>query len=192
MKRRGVVRALFALAAVCLLADASYTEAKAWLAQELLERAWSRVESGETDAKPWPWADTAPVARLSVERLGIARIVLKGDSGRNLAFGPAWSEASALPGAQGLSVISGHRDTHFAFLRLLHNGDEVLIERAGVTTRYEVGAGRIVDARTTRLAPSDARDTLLLVTCYPFDSLVPGGPLRYVIEAHRSQPLAYR
>jgi len=27
-------------------------------------------------------------------------------------------------------------------------------------------------------------DTLLLVTCYPFDSMDAGGPLRYVVEAH--------
>ena len=44
--------------------------------------------------------------------------VLRGDSGRTLAFGPAWNEGSAAPG-HGTAIISGHRDTHFAFLHQL-------------------------------------------------------------------------
>jgi len=32
-------------------------------------------------------------------------------------------------------------------------------------------------------------DRLTLVTCYPFDSPVPGGPLRYVVVATRADAL---
>jgi sortase A len=33
-------------------------------------------------------------------------------------------------------------------------------------------------------------DSLQLVTCYPFDSLRPGGPMRYVVSARPYVPVA--
>ncbi len=45
-----------------------------------------------------------------------------------------------------------------------------------------IGA-EVIDARQARLAPDDGRPILSLVTCYPFDAIVPGGPLRYVVTA---------
>lgn len=180
--RRRMTWLLLALAAV-LLGNAGYLHAKAALAQVLLERAWQRQLAGDTAAKPWPWADTRPLARLRVASLDIDQIVLAGDSGRSLAFGPAWSEASALPGSGGTSVISGHRDTHFSFLENIDNGDIVEIEHAGTRLRYRVAGHAIVDARRMRIATHAGGDRLLLVTCYPFDDWVAGGPLRYVVEA---------
>ncbi|MBL8299698.1 MAG: class GN sortase [Rhodanobacteraceae bacterium] len=183
--RRGVRLLLFLLAAL-LCGNAGYLQAKAALAQVLLERAWQRSAAGATAAKPWPWADTRPVARLRIESLAVDQIVLAGDSGRTLAFGPAWNEASALPGSAGSSVISGHRDTHFSFLKLVNKDDIISVERAGATSRYRVSAMTVIDARDTRIAArSDAGDRLLLVTCYPFDGWTAGGPLRYVVEAVR-------
>jgi sortase A len=91
--------------------------AKAWVAQELMQRAWRRAERGESRPVPWPWADTWPVARLSAKGGEIELIVLAGGSGRTLAFGPGHLSASALPGEFGNSVIAGHRDTHFQFLQ---------------------------------------------------------------------------
>ena len=55
------------------LGRGAWIQAKAWLAQSLIAHAWARTLSGERQAKPWPWADTWPVARLTVPRLGIER-----------------------------------------------------------------------------------------------------------------------
>ena len=95
----------------------AYIPAKAWLAQELMQRAWDRASAGEERVAPWPWADTWPVARLTAEARGVDLIVLAGGSGRTLAFGPGHLSASAMPGDIGNAVIGGHRDTHFQFLR---------------------------------------------------------------------------
>jgi sortase A len=185
LSRRGL-RLLLLTLAVLLCGHAGYLQAKAVLAQVLLERAWQRSAEGAAAVKPWPWADTRPVARLRVPTLDIDQIVLAGDSGRTLAFGPAWNEASALPGSAGTSVVSGHRDTHFSFLRHVNNGDTVEVERDGQRLRYRVTAQRVVDARTTRIdADGGSAERLLLVTCYPFDDWIAGGPLRYVVEAVR-------
>jgi sortase A len=40
---------------------------------------------------------------------------------------------------------------------------------------------RVVDSRRTRIALAAEGPRLTLVTCYPFDAVVPGGPLRWVV-----------
>jgi len=174
--------ALVACAALPL-GHAGYVHAKACLAQVLLERAWQHAQTDGRAARPWPWADTTPIARLRVARLGVERIVLEGDSGRTLAFGPGWAPSSARPGAPGVSVISAHRDTHFAFLRELRRGDDIVVESARGTRRYRVAALRVEDSRDGAVALRGDGDGLVLVTCWPFDAIAPGGPLRYVVSA---------
>lgn len=166
------------------LGAAGAIHAKAWLAQVLLERAWADTLAGQAEARPWPWADTAPVGRLQVPDLDIDQIVLAGASGRTLAFGPAHLDGTARPGMVGHSVLSGHRDTHFAFLRNLRPGSELRLQGGdGTWRRYRVGEARVIDARQAWLISGEGRNALTLVTCYPFDALEPGGPLRYVVSA---------
>ena len=168
------------------LGQGAYIPAKAWLAQELMQRAWLRISAGEDRAAPWPWADTWPVARLSAKSHDVDLIVLAGGSGRTLAFGPGHLSASALPGETGNMVIAGHRDTHFAFLRDLEPGHRLTIESfSGATTDYEVVGLNIVDSRRGSLLLDTDDAVLTLVTCYPFDAVDPGGPLRYVVTARR-------
>lgn len=180
--RLGLVAAL--LVAGLHLGHAAWIEAKARLAQHLVRRAWSRERAGNGDVRPWPWADTHPVARLLVPGEGVDLFVLAGASGRTMAFGPGHMDGTPLPGEPGNAVVSGHRDTHFAFLQRLHAGDPVVVERRdGTRLRYLVRAAAVVDQRDTRVI-QDAGDTrLTLVTCYPFDAIRPGGPLRYVVTA---------
>lgn len=174
--------ALLALAGVACLAAGGWIHLKACLAQALIARAWERHERGDTSARPWPWADTVPVARLIVPGHQ-ALVVLEGDSGRNLAFGPAHDPASVLPGEPGNSVISGHRDTTFRFLQSVRPGDRLRVERAGAGIWFVVSDVHVVDSRRTRIALLSAAPRLTLVTCYPFDAVVPGGPLRWVVTA---------
>jgi sortase A len=180
--------ALLVTAVLCLgfwqLGTAAYIPAKAWVAQELLQGAWSRAESGEAKAVPWPWADTWPVARLQARGGEVDLIVLAGDTGRTLAFGPGHMSASALPGDPGNSVIAGHRDTHFSFLRHLVPGDSLRIERPdGRGHLFTVTGIDVVDARRARIVLDAETPTLTLVTCYPFDAATAGGPMRYVVTA---------
>lgn len=164
---------------------AAWIGLKARLAQHLVRAAWERAKAGAADARPWPWADTRPVARLVVPGQGLELFVLAGASGRTMAFGPGHVDGTARPGEAGNAVLSGHRDTHFAFLRRLREGDAILVERPdGGVRRYRVSAVRVVHRRDTWVASGAFDDTrLTLITCYPFDALRPGGPLRYVVTA---------
>lgn len=185
---RRVLACVAVLAAFVLALDAGYLHAKAWLAQVLLRDAWAATQTRGGAHKPWPWADTHPVARLTVPAHGVDQIVLAGDAGRTLAFGPGWAQSSAFPGAHGTAVISGHRDTHFAFLQNLQAGDRIALQNALGTAHYRVLDTRIADAAQERLQLGED-DALLLVTCWPFDAVVSGGPLRYVVRAVRSDGL---
>ena len=162
----------------------AWLEAKAWLAQVLIGHAWAETRAGQVRVAPWAWADTWPVARLQVPRLGVERIVLAGVSGRTLAFGPGWSQQTALPGGEGRTLIAGHRDTHFRFLQSLVTGDRLQLQTAeGREIVYRVVETAVVNQQAGWLmSPGDQRE-LLLVTCYPFDALQPGGDLRYLVRA---------
>ena len=101
-----------------------------------------------------------------------------------MAFGPGHLGASAMPGEIGNSIIAGHRDTHFAFLRDVEVGDLIGVE----TTRrqghlYEVVDVEVVDSRNGSLMLDSRQPMLSLVTCYPFDAPEAGGPMRYVVTA---------
>jgi sortase A len=162
--------------------------AKAIVAQLLLDRAWQRTLAGETQAKPWPWADTWPVARRRAPGLGEWVYVLADASGRSLAFGPGHVAGTAPPGAAGNSVIAGHRDTHFRFLQVLAAEDTITLETPdGANRTFRVGDRRVIDTRHAQILQAGGAPMLTLVTCYPFDAVVPGGPLRYVVTALAEQ-----
>lgn len=165
--------------------QAGYIHAKAWLAQILIGHAWAQTQAGAGPVRPWPWADTWPVARLSAPAHGVDLYVLAGADGRSIAFGPGHVHGTALPGEPGNSVLGAHRDTHFAFLQWMEDGSELDVETPhGGIRRYVVVHREVVDEHDLRpLAQPPAGRQLTLVTCWPFDALRAGGPLRYVVTA---------
>lgn len=182
--KRNILLVLTLFSGLWFVGNSSYIHAKATLAQLLLETAWTNTLHGEQEVKPWPWADTWPVARLSAPRLGINHIVLAGASGATLAFGPGHLFNSSQPGTYGNVVISGHRDTHFAFLEELRDGDSLLLETRGQQRRhYTVRQRLVVNKDTHPFIPATNNDQLMLITCYPFNAVRAGGPLRYVVIA---------
>jgi sortase A len=168
-------------ASLCLAAGRIY--AKAALAQVLLHRAWLGARGGELQARPWPWADMWPVARLRSPVHDVDLIVLEGATGSTTAFAPGHIVGTAPPGAAGNVGIAAHRDTHFAFLERVRVGERLSLELPdGRERSFEVDSMRVVHQRDTSSLSADG-DRLTLVTCFPFRAPVPGGPLRYVVQA---------
>lgn len=184
MKRRLLIAAL--LLGLAEFGYGTWIPAKAWLSQVLLEHSWQETLSDHTLNKPWPWADTRPVLQLEFAKDQQRFIVLESDSGQSLAFGPGMLASSMMPGEAGNTVISGHRDTHFRFLQTVGTGDRVTLkDRYGLSHHYEVTDMQIIDSSKTQLWLNTEDDRLTLVTCYPFDAIVAGGDLRYVVNATR-------
>jgi sortase A len=163
--------------------SAAWIPVKAEVAQVLLHRAWVQARRGAATAKPWPWADTWPVGRLRAPRYGVDEIVLAGASGSSLAFAPGHVDGSALPGHCGNCVIGGHRDTQFRFLSRLQRGDRLELEGADGAVQHFVVRDTQILHRNDTFVLMEGEPQLTLITCYPFDAVVPGGPLRFVVWA---------
>ena len=188
MKALHVICALLLITGACLSGRALYMHAKAELAGILVGRAWEHsVQSGKPQA-PWPWADTHPVARIRIPRLGYDEIVLEGASPRTLAFGPAHLLNGTALGEPGNLVLAGHRTSWFKPLENIAQGDTIQIQwfdahRGGLQERtYTVNRISVVQPQDTALLAPTLDDELTLITCYPFGR-GPRSPQRYIVRA---------
>ena len=188
MKVLRLLALVFMLGGACLTARAGYLHAKAKLAGVLIRRAWAQsLQSGQPHA-PWPWADTHPIARLRIPRLGYDEFILEDASPRNLAFGPARLMSGAGLGQPGNLVIAGHRTSWFRRLEGVTSGDSIEIEwfdsGSGKLHKkdYMVNAIRIVDPQDVTLLAPTPEDELTLITCYPFGR-GPTSPQRFIVRA---------
>ena len=174
---------VLAIIGLVLFGDGAYIHAKAWLAQVLLERAFDRsVATGEA-VKPWSWADTWPVARIEVRRIGASAIALDGTSGQALAFGPGHIHRTVDAGERGVAVYAAHRDTHFRFLRNVAIGDVIdVTRRDGKHFRYRADSSAVVRFDASGIDPAVRDAELVLTTCWPFDAIA-SGPERYILHA---------
>ena len=173
---------LLTLALICL-GKSYWISGKAVVAQLLIANAWQKTLETGKDTKPWSWADTWPVALLITPE-GEEFYVLNSVSGQALAFGPGWIAQSAAPGQQGNVIIAAHRDTHFQFLENVQSNESIqLQDRSGKFYRYSISQMQVVDSRDQTIEIQQQTAELTLITCYPFHSLNPGGPLRFVVHA---------
>jgi sortase A len=187
--RRILLPLLLAIAGLILFGQGAYIHAKALLAQVLLERAFTETIATGRDTKPWSWADTWPVARIEVKRIGASAIVLAGSSGQALAFGPGHVELTANAGERGVAVYSAHRDTHFRFLKEVKVGDEIeVIRRDGKVFRYRADSHSVVRFDQFGIDPLGSGYELVLSTCWPFEAVTPG-PDRYILHATLIEPV---
>ena len=162
-------------------------ELKARVAQTLLQYAWHKtIKTGENQ-RPWKSFDGVPVLRLMIPRHEVDQIVLAGTSGQALALGPAFHEESKLPGKGGTTVISSHRDSHGVYIRQLKKGDMIkLQDRFQQWHSYTIEDFDILNVKTDTISTTNAKEVLLIITCYPFNALTSGTPLRYVVSASQN------
>ncbi len=174
------------IAGMAATADGIAIYLKAHAAQILIEQAWKEsINSGQI-VKPWPWADTWPVARLRAKEAGTDLYVLQGAQGSALAFGPGWMADGVEPEQRGTKLIAGHRDTHFKFLQKIKKNDVLsLINKHGTEQQYRVHSIQIIDTSKENIMIDSREEKLVLITCYPFDAIETGGPQRYIVSAVR-------
>ena len=167
---------------------AAYLYVKAQLAQTMLHQAWARTLDAQQPIKPWSWADTTTAARLSYtlsdSDSGHSVIVLDNASGEAMAFGPG-HVAGALDDASNTTIaLGGHRDTHLAFLEFADKQSVFELQvPSGKTLTYHFEDSFVVDSSSQQLQIASDAPGLVLITCYPFNALQTGGPLRLVVRA---------
>ncbi len=122
------------------------------------------------------------VATLTIPRIGLSSVVLEGAGARELKLGPGHIASTPLPGEGGNFAVAGHRDTFFRALRFIRTHDVVQVTSRGGEFQYRVVSTRIVGPKDVQVLDPAGRETLTLVTCYPFDFVGPA-PRRFIVRA---------
>ncbi len=177
------------LLSIGLFGNTIYIQSKAVLAQYLIANAWQQTKQDNQQSKtiskpskPWAWADTYPVAKLIVPKENLAYYVLAGATGSPLAFAPGLYAGTALPTNISTdidnnttdnsnipdTVIAGHHNTHFDFLKHIKAGEIIQLENhLSQTITYKVSDIKILDIRKQQLPVRFGRNSVTLVTCLP-------------------------
>ena len=157
-------------------------EVKGKVAQVLLAYTWNKSLKESKSFKPWPSFDGSPILKLEIPQYNISQIVLEGTSGQALAFGPAFHKESFLPFENKITAISSHRDSHGEYIKNLEIGDILKLQDLDKNWHtYKIEEFLIVNVKDA--VTINKRNRLLLITCYPFDALLSGTPLRYIVSA---------
>ena len=179
-----LVKSLFLIGSITCL-HASWMPTKAWLSQELISYSWQKSIIDSNKVKPWPWADTYPLAELTFKRLNKSVVVLNGADPTTLAFSPGAVSPFNQTNENTPFVVAGHRDSHFNFLKDIIMNDVIsLTDKQGQSQLYQVEAIEIVDATSGQLPLASDDPKLVLITCYPFDNASDNNE-RYIITARK-------
>ena len=165
--------------------------------QQILKKETNEIEINEkekiqqpailnplAEIKPWPWADTYPIAELSFERLDKNIVVLNGGDPTTLAF----SAGAITPFNQTHTnkpfIVAGHNDSHFAFLEDIVMKDVISMrDQQGKSQLYQVENIDIIDASSGQFPVLPNDSSLILITCYPFNNIGNNRDERYIITA---------
>jgi sortase A len=169
---------------------------QAWLYQRWAHRQMqperSRSEAPEPNPATRQQADTAssslremsPIGNLEIPRVHISAMVAEGTSRSVLSRAVGHVSGTALPGQSGNITLAAHRDTFFRNLHDVRSGDLIDLKEPGHEYRYRVRFTAVVGPEDTWVLEPTSKETLTLVTCYPFHFIGPA-PDRFIIRARR-------
>ncbi len=123
-------------------------------------------------------------ARLGIPRLGIDVVVLDGVEESTLRRAAGHIPGTAAPGAPGNMGIAAHRDTFFQPLRDVRKGDLIQLTTLRGRESYRVVWMAVVNPSFVQALRSTRKQSLTLVTCFPFD-YVGHAPERFIVRAER-------
>ncbi|HEY2235426.1 MAG TPA: class D sortase [Candidatus Angelobacter sp.] len=128
--------------------------------------------------------EMSPIGRLEISRVHISAVVAEGTSQRVLSRAVGHAIGTALPGQTGNVTLAAHRDTFFRHLGDVRSGDIIELNEPGHEYRYQVRFTAVVGPKDTWVLQPTRKETLTLLTCYPFHVVGPA-PDRFVIRARR-------
>lgn len=113
-------------------------------------------------------------ATLSVPSIGIKSDVYFGDAKELLSLGIGHTTSSHLPTEGDVIIYSGHNKNEvLGNLKNIKLNDEIIIDTNYAICKYKVQRTEILkDTDTDKLTKLDDNETLVLYTCYPFDTYV--------------------
>jgi sortase A len=129
-------------------------------------------------------ATGALIGMLEIPRLQVSTPVVEGDDAATLNKAVGHLPDTPLPWQPGNSAVAAHRDGLFRPLERIRVGDEIVVKTTDAALRYRVAATSIVAPDDLSVLDRRGRDTLTLITCYPF-RYVGNAPKRFIVHAER-------
>jgi sortase A len=124
----------------------------------------------------------AVIGRLEIPRLGVSVMVVEGVDDSDLRRAVGHIPGTALPGEPGNVGLAGHRDTFFRPLRSIQRDDTVTVSTLHGAHSYRVVSTSVVGPKDVQVLYPTGRDSVTLVTCFPFD-YVGAAPKRFIVHA---------
>jgi sortase A len=124
------------------------------------------------------------VGHLEISRLGVSVMVVEGVDDSDLKRAVGHIPGTALPGESGNVGLAGHRDTFFRPLRLIQRNDTITMSTLQGAYDYRVVSTNVVRPEDVQVLYPTGRDSLTLVTCFPFD-YIGSAPKRFIVRAER-------
>lgn len=123
-------------------------------------------------------------AKLSISEIGVENNVYFGDTNSILSIGIGHTTSSDMPTEGGTIIYSSHnRENLLKNLKDIQVNDKIVIDADYAKCTYIVKKIEILkDTDTDKLSKIDNKETLILYTCYPFDTYVYSDE-RYVVFA---------
>jgi sortase A len=183
-----VQRALV-FAAVSMLAYCAFALVESWTYQKEQDKHLQRLltdrHSAGAPIRAAAYSETSGlVGRLEIPKLDLSAIVMEGDANTVLRHALGHIPGTGLPGLPGNTGISGHRDTFFRPLRNIRLNDAITLTTLLGEFHYRVTSIQIVSPSNVAVLGSTNKETLTLITCYPFYFVGPA-PLRFIVRAER-------
>jgi len=125
--------------------------------------------------------DDAPLAILSIDKLGLKVPVYNGTDEINLNRGAGRIKGTARVDEPGNLGIAAHRDGFFRVLKDIQVGDTIDMLTHKGKKEFEVSSISIVDPSDVSVLAPTEEPSITLVTCYPF-YFVGHAPKRYIVK----------
>ena len=120
---------------------------------------------------------------MTIARLGVSVMIEEGVTFGILRRSAGHIPGTAVPGQLGNVGVAAHRDTLFRGLKDIRKADLIQVSTITKEFKYQVTDILIVNPTDVGvLSPSEGRNTLTLVTCYPFN-FIGNAPRRFIVQA---------
>ena len=165
---------------VTLLIKPVYFYSKGILIQFLLMDSWNDYKNKGIKKKSW--FNISPIGKLSIDKISLEHIVLDGAGDSELSYGLGKVDGSASLHEKNQNIIiAGHRDSFFKKLKYISKKDQIILEHIEGESVYIVENISIVSPFDSKYIINNKRNSLILITCFPFN-FIGDAPKRFIVE----------
>ena len=157
-----------------------YFYSKGHLIQYLLNESWN--EYNLNGIKKYDWFGHYPIGKLIIPHLDINNVVFNTSDDLALTYGLGRVDSGHLLHEKNQNiVIAGHRDSFFKKLEHISSNIHITLEHIEGNSEYLVENIMIVNPDEYDYVVNNNRNTLLLITCFPFN-YIGSAPKRFIVK----------